>query len=156
MPRRDPETLEKKLNFVKELVKEKPDVNMNQVSKEVKMKFGTMLAFDKLREAFLEAGGKITRRGGGRSTAGTMRTRAQSTRGAGRRQADRSAGRMRESLNTLSEHIVIVRHDDGPEVHGFKSKSLATEFVRRKLAIGIDATRMGYYVRNPLEISVSL
>jgi|GEM_PF-3344446 len=157
MPRRDPETLEKKLAFVRECVKNDPEVNMNQVSKDVKKKFGTMLAFDKLRTAFLEAGGKITRRGGGRSTAGTVRGRpAAGTRQEGRRQIDRAGGRMRESLNTLAEHIVVVRHDDGPEVHGFKTKALSTEFVRRKLAIGIDATRMGYYTRQALEIAISL
>ena len=65
--KRSQENTKQKQAFIAELVKANAKISMNEAGKKVRAKFGTQLAYDKLREAFAGAGGKIdTRRGPGK------------------------------------------------------------------------------------------
>src|SRR5690606_23969768 len=60
---RDPKTTEEKQTFIAKAVKADSSLSMYQIGEMVKQEFGTMIAFGKLREAFLSAGGELGKRG---------------------------------------------------------------------------------------------
>ncbi len=52
-----------KQKYVQSLIQSDATITMSAAGQQVIKKFGTMLAFDKLREAFLSGGGKLSKRG---------------------------------------------------------------------------------------------
>lgn len=132
----------KKVAYVQELVNKHAGMSMNEISKEITKKFKTVLAFPKLREAFLAAGGKI----------GTQGRRKKG----GRRAADRQAARTSRALGGLSKHLVVVNEDNGVQTETFGTRRDAEAFARKSIEGGVPSNQIGYYTRESLSISVDL
>ncbi|MBP9890319.1 MAG: hypothetical protein KBG84_00310 [Planctomycetes bacterium] len=163
MPRGSPELVGAKLSYVKELVTADKSLLMYAVAKKVQKKFNESLAPDKLRAAFLESGGTIMRRGAKRKVNG-QRSASEKPQGApkpdkrkpGRREADKVAARSVRALDELEKHVVVVRSGDVPEVHEFASQDRAKSFLSGKLSDGVSASALGYYVREPLLLTIGI
>lgn len=163
MPRGSPELVGAKLAYVKELVTADKSLLMYAVAKKVQKKFNESLAPDKLRAAFLESGGTITPRGARRkvkqkscAVEKPQVAPKPDVRKPGRREADRVATRSVLALAELEKHIVVVRSGDVPEVHEFASHDQAKSFLSGKLSDGVSASALGYYVREPLQLTVGI
>jgi len=136
---------------------------MYGVQQEIQHKFGETLAPDKLRAAFLEAGGTISKRGGRRKAKAETPVDEQpvlapktAKRKPGRRKADKVAAQSVRVLAELSKHIVVVRTGDVPEVHEFASQDEAQNFLSGRLSGGVPASAIGFYVRDPLQLSIGI
>lgn len=161
MPRWSPESVKAKIAFVKETVAAGKSLLMNAVAKKVREKFNESLAPDKLRAAFLEAGGTIGKPGRPKNPYGKAATAQPAEpkperRKARRRRADKSATKAVAALQNLDKHIVVIRNGDTPEVHEFKTPDKAKSFLTDKLAKGIPACALGYYSRQALEVTVGI
>lgn len=142
----------KKQAFVEELHKSEPSLSMNQIGLRVKQKFGTQLAFPKLKEIWERIGGKIENRG--------RRAQAQKAgytpRKQGRRQADKVAAKTSRTLGSLPQHVVVVRGNAGPETHEFDSRDMATAFSKKAIESGTPTSAIAYYQRQPMEVQVGI
>lgn len=163
MPRGSQKLVAAKVAYVKELVGADKSLLMYAVAQEVQHKFGETLAPDKLRAAFLEAGGTITRRGAKRKAENQspVSDRPQlaakrSKRMPGRRNEDKVAAQSVHALADLEKHIVVVRVGDVPEVHEFASQDQAKSFLSSRLSGGVPASALGFYVREPLQLTIGI
>lgn len=166
MPRGSPELVSAKLNYVKELVAADNSLLMYAVAKKVHEKFGESLAPDKLREAFLQSGGTIGRRGPKRiarqaevANPANESPKVSSTaemRKPGRRRTDTAAAHAAHALSQFAKHIVVVRANGASEVHEFASPDDARKFLSRKLEDGVQPGVLGFYAREPLQLVVGI
>lgn len=163
MPRGSQKLVQAKVDYVKELVGANKAMLMYGVQQEVQHKFGETLAPDKLRAAFLQAGGTIGKRGGRRKAEAETLVdvkpvlAAKTTkRKPGRRRADKVAAQSVRVLTELGKHIVVVRTEDVPEVHEFASQDEAKSFLSGQLSDGVPASALGFYVREPLQLSIGI
>lgn len=147
---RSPEATRKKQEFVAELVKGSPDVTMNEAGKRVRTRFGTQLAFDKLKEAFKKAGGKVGKPGRRKGS------RKHVDRRYGRRESDQRAARVNATLKGMPKHVVIVHVKGAAEPSEFGSRDQAVTFARSRVLAGVSVSDIAYYTRQPLEISVGI
>lgn len=162
MPRGSPELVNAKIAYVKELVGADKTLLMFAVAKKVKEKFNESLAPDKLRAAFVEAGGTVGKPGQRAKTSNdSNNTTPQAEpkpqrRKAGRRRADKAANKAVAALENLRKHIVVIRNGDTPEVREFASPDKARAFLESKLSAGVSASALGYYSRQALEVTVGI
>ncbi|GIK52179.1 MAG: hypothetical protein BroJett014_11520 [Planctomycetota bacterium] len=162
MPRGSPELVNAKIDYVRELVGADQTLLMFAVAKKVKEKFNESLAPDKLRAAFVEAGGTVGKPGQRAKSPGESAKTTQQAepkpqrRKSGRRRADKAAAKARVALENLGKHIVVIRNGDAPEVKEFTSPDKAREFLQAKLSAGVPASALGFYSREPLEITVGI
>ncbi len=120
---------------------------MNEAGKQVRVKFGTQLAFPRLKEAFRQSGGKVGRPG--------RRPKPRTVlidRRLGRRESDVRAARTRETLKAMPQHVVIVHAGDDVEPYEFRSRGDAETFTRRQIESGTSPTEIAYYERQPLSV----
>lgn len=144
---RSRENTQAKQALVAELVRSHPGITMNEAGKIVRTKFGTQLAFPKLKEAFKQAGGKVGRPG----RRPKPRTQLVDRR-LGRRESDQRAARTRETLKAMPQHVVILHIGGDIEPHEFTSRNEAENFTRRQLENGKAANEIAYYERQPLSV----
>lgn len=162
MPRGSPELVNAKIAYVKELVGADKTLLMFAVAKKVKEKFNESLAPDKLRAAFVEAGGTVGKPGQrAKSPDESAKTTQQAEpkpqrRKAGRRRADKAATKAVAAFENLGKHIVVIRNGGVPEVKEFTSPDKARAFLEDKLAAGVPASALGYYARESLEVTVGI
>ncbi|MCA8940253.1 MAG: hypothetical protein KDB07_10605 [Planctomycetes bacterium] len=166
--RSNPAVTSAKEAYVAELVKANASESMYSIGEAVKKKFGTMLAFNKLREAFIAAGGQLGKRGRPKGSKNKPKAatkakkeskpRASSNmRSAGRRKSDVAGYVARRALGRLSAHMVIVTSDDGtPVPYTFENKTEASAFVQKQLDAGIGFDRLGYYSKQEMGVRVTL
>ncbi|MBX3473085.1 MAG: hypothetical protein KF754_01735 [Planctomycetes bacterium] len=136
-----------KQQMVADLVHDNPGITMNEAGKLVRAKFGTQLAFPRLKEAFKRAGGKVGKPG----RRPKPRTELVDRR-MGRRESDQRAFRTRETLKGMPQHVVIVHVGGDVEPHEFGSRGDAESFARRQLEAGVSAGAIAYYERQPMNI----
>ena len=137
--------------LIAELVRGSPDMTMNEAGKRVRAKFGTQLAFPRLKEAFRAAGGKVGRPG--------RRPKPRphvAERKAGRRASDVRAARARATLGGMPQHVVIVHNGGDIVPHEFGTRDQAESFTQGQLQRGVALTSIGYYMRQPLKINVGV
>lgn len=149
--KRSPQATKAKQDFVNELVKGNPDITMNEAGKRVRTRFGTQLAFDKLKEAFRAAGGKV-----GKPGRRAKPRPVKIDRRIGRRAADINAARTRATLQAMPKHVVIISREGDLETSDFATREQAVAYTRSKLQAGIAVSNISYYQRQPLEISVGV
>lgn len=165
--KRSQENTKAKQDFIAQLVKESASVTMNEAGKKVRAKFGTQLAYDKLRDAFSKAGGKIdTRRGpkkGSKRKTGAKKAKAEGKgsrkhidRRMGRRESDQRAARINATLKGMPKHVVIVHNSGAVDTSEFASRDQAVTFARSRVLSGVSVSDIAYYTRQPLEISVGI
>ena len=147
---RSPEATRKKQEFVADLVKGSPDITMNEAGKRVRTRFGTQLAFDKLKEAFKNAGGKVGKPGRRKGS------RKHVDRRMGRRESDQRAARINATLKGMPKHVVIVHAKGAVDTSEFGSRDQAVTFARSQVLAGVSVSDIAYYTRQPLEISVGI
>lgn len=162
MARGDYETMMKKIAYVEELTRKDPSQTMNDISKAVMEKFGTQLAFDKLRVAFLENGGVLRPRGrkprDGRdglsvvSPSGIIGDR----RSAGRRDSDVSGARAKQTLGRMPAYMVVKFEGGELQTNEFKNRDEARRFIEKSLNDGFSPADIGFYERNKIEVSVGI
>jgi hypothetical protein len=148
---RSPEATRAKQDFVTELVLGNPDITMNEAGKRVRGRFGTQLAFDKLKQAFTGAGGKVGKPG--------RRAKPRDKvidRKIGRRASDRAAARIQSVLKDMPKHVVVMHMTSGIDTNEFATREQAVAFARSQLLAGVPVSSIGYYTRQPLEISVGI
>ena len=153
MRKRSKANTAKKQAHVAALLKSDPKMTMNAAGKAVTKKFGTQLAYDKLREAFVAGGGKLAKRG---PRKGSKKTGQNSARKPGRRESDRAAVRLKSTISANPAHLVVVQRGSALETRPFDNLSQAREFASRCLAQGALLGDVSYYVRRPLEITTSI
>ncbi|MCZ7607801.1 MAG: hypothetical protein M5U25_17390 [Planctomycetota bacterium] len=147
---RSPAATQRKQEFVAELVKGNPDITMNEAGKKVRTRFGTQLAFDKLKEAFKNAGGKVGKPGRRKGS------RKHVDRRHGRRAADQAYVKISKTLQGMPRHVVIMHVKGVIDTSEFQSKDQAVAFARSQMLVGVPASDIAYYTRQPLEISVGI
>jgi transposase len=147
---RSPAATRKKQAFVAELVKGKPDITMNEAGKRVRAKFGTQLAFDKLKEAFKAAGGKVGKPGRRKGS------RKHVERRQGRRASDRAYAKINKTLKGMPKHVVIMHQNGNVDTSEFNTKDQAVAFARSQVLAGVSVSDIAYYTRQALEISVGI
>ncbi|MBZ0135607.1 MAG: hypothetical protein K8I27_04445 [Planctomycetes bacterium] len=147
---RSPEATRKKQEFVAELVNGSPDITMNEAGKRVRTRFGTQLAFDKLKEAFKKAGGKVGKPGRRKGS------RKHVDRRMGRRESDQRAARINATLKGMPRHVVIVHAGGAVDTSEFSTRDQAVTFARAQVHSGVSVSDIAYYTRQPLEISVGI
>lgn len=148
---RSREATKAKQDFVAELVAGNPGITMNECGKRVRAKFGAQLAFDRLKQAFTAAGGKVGKPG--------RRAKPRSeviNRKIGRRESDRSAARVQSVLKEMPKHIVVMHTTSGIDTSEFATREQAVAFARSQVLSGVAVSNIAYYVRQPLEISVGI
>lgn len=149
--KRSPQATKAKQDFVLELVKGSPEITMNEAGKRVRTRFGTQLAFDKLKEAFRSAGGKV-----GKPGRRAKPREVKIDRRIGRRAADIAAARTRATLQSMPKHVVIISRSGDLETNDFATREQAVAYTRSQLQAGIAVSNISYYQRQPLEISVGV
>ncbi len=158
------EAAKAKADYALEITKAEPTLTMTVVGKKVLEKFGQSLAPNRLRAAFLEGGGTIQPRKKRRASkpkltvesSPVQRERAiQGKRGPGRRKADKTVARINRALNALEKHVVVLKAND-TQVHEFNSAEQAKRFVEGKLSEGVAVSAIGFYTRQPLQVSVGI
>lgn len=147
---RSPAATQRKQEFVNELVKGNPDITMNEAGKKVRTRFGTQLAFDKLKEAFKNAGGKVGKPGRRKGS------RKHVDRRHGRRAADQAYVKISKTLQGMPRHVVIMHVKGLIDTSEFAAKEQAVAFARSQMLAGVPASDIAYYTRQPLEISVGI
>lgn len=147
---RSPEATRKKMEFVAELVKGSPDITMNECGKRVRTRFGTQLAFDRLKAAFKQAGGKVGKPGRRKGS------RKHIVRVEGRRASDKAYAKIRQTLQGMPTHVVIMHVKGVVDTSEFQSKDQATAFARSQMLVGVPASDIAYYTRQALEVSVGI
>ena len=146
---RSRENTSQKQAFVAELVHANHDITMNEAGKQVRVRFGTQLAFPRLKEAFKAAGGKVGKPG--------RRAKPRTTlvdRRLGRRVADQRAAVTRETLKAMPTHVVIVKIGGDIEPHQFSTRNDAEGFARGQIEHGVALNALAYYQRQPLNLNV--
>ncbi len=148
---RSPQATQAKQDFVAELVRSNSDITMNEAGKRVRGRFGTQLAFDKLKQAFTSAGGKVGKPG--------RRAKPRDKvvdRKIGRRASDRAAARIQSVLKDMPKHIVVMHVGGSIDTSEFATREQAVAFTRTQLQSGVPVSSVGYYLRQPLEISLDV
>jgi hypothetical protein len=153
-----------KAAYVKELVTVDKSSVMRFIAKKVEEKFGKTLAPEKLRAAFIEAGGVIQPPGRTRATKDAPAAKSKDTaptakterRKPGRRKADKAAAKAVTALSNLGQHIVVIHNGDTPEVQEFSTPEKARAFLSETLSTGTPASAVGYYTRQTIEITVGI
>ena len=153
MAKRSKSNTAKKQAYVAELLKADPKQTMNAVGKAVTKHFGTQLAYDKLREAYIASGGKLAKRG---PKKGSKKGRTSASRKPGRRKADRAAVKLKRTISANPAHLVIVQRDGSIQPNPFDTVAQAREFATKCLAQGVLPGEVSYYQRRPLEITTSI
>lgn len=148
--KRSPEATRAKQNFVAELLRDNPDMSMNEAGKRVRAKFGTQLAFDRLKQAFTAAGGKVGKPGR------RAKPRAKIDRRIGRRAADHAAARIQSVLGQMPKHVVVIHAGNAVDTSEFATREQAVSFTRSQVLSGVPVSNIAYYLRQPLEISVGI
>lgn len=147
---RSPEATRKKMDFVSELVKGSPDITMNECGKRVRTRFGTQLAFDRLKSAFQKAGGKVGKPGRRKGS------RKHIERIEGRRDSDRAYAKIKQTLKGMPKHIITMHVRGLVDTSEFESREQAVAFARSQVLTGVPVSDIAYYTRQPLEISVGI
>jgi hypothetical protein len=147
---RSPEATKAKQAFVAELVAGNADITMNECGKRVRERFGQQLAFDRLKQAFVAAGGKVGKPGR------KAKPRPKIDRRIGRRASDRAAARVQSVLKEMPKHIVVMHLDNNIDTSEFATREQAVAFARNQVLSGTQVANIAYYVRQPLEISVGI
>lgn len=147
---RSREATKAKQDFVAELVAGNPGITMNECGKRVRAKFGAQLAFDRLKQAFTAAGGKVGKPGR------RAKPRSKVDRRIGRRQSDHAAARVQSVLKEMPKHIVVMHAPSGIDTSEFATREQAVAFARSQVLSGVAVSNIAYYVRQPLEISVGI
>ncbi|MCA8916918.1 MAG: hypothetical protein KDB90_16115 [Planctomycetes bacterium] len=147
---RSPAATKRKQEFVAELVKGSPDITMNEAGKKVRSRFGTQLAFDKLKEAFKSAGGKVGKPGRRKGS------RKHVDRRYGRRDSDRAYAKISRTLQGMPKHVVIMHVKGLVDTSEFNTREQAVAFARSQVLAGVPVSDIAYYTRQPLEISVGI
>ncbi|MCC6575148.1 MAG: hypothetical protein IT462_15335 [Planctomycetes bacterium] len=148
----------KKVEYVADVLKAEPGLTVKTVGTKIHEKFGSRLYYQKLREAFVAAGGKIARRGRprkhdkNRSGLRTQRRHVGRRRKAGRRGTDRSVAKAARRLKAMDVYLVVIKTDDKPLVRSMATKDETAAFVAQQLAVGTPLTEIGCYVRQPLAV----
>jgi hypothetical protein len=148
--KRSPEATSAKQAFVHELVKGNPEITMNQAGQKVRAKFGSQLAFDKLKQAFASAGGKVGKPGRRKGS------RKHIDRRLGRRVSDQVAAKVNATLKGMPKHVVILHVNGFIDTAEFSGKDQAVAYASKQLASGVSASEIAYYTRQPLELSVGI
>ncbi|MCC6464844.1 MAG: hypothetical protein IT463_05835 [Planctomycetes bacterium] len=92
--KRSTENTAEKMSYVAEIVKADPKLTLNAAGKQVVGKFGTRLAYGKLREAFVGAGGAVdTRRGQQGKGRGRKAGKAKAARGGSKRSRENTSAK---------------------------------------------------------------
>lgn len=127
---RSSENTAAKMAFVAEIVKADPKVTLNAASKQVIAKFGTRLAYGKVREAFVGAGGTVdTRRGQQGKGRGRKAVKAK----AGKRGGGGGGKRSRE--NTAAKQSMVAELVKGnPDITMNEVGKLITQKFKTQLA----------------------
>ncbi len=99
---RTQENTRKKQDYVAQLVKDDRNISMNAAGKKVQSRFGTQLAYDRLREAFKKAGGKIDSRRGPKK--GSKRKKS-SAKGGAKKYGRRSPEATRKKQDFVAELV---------------------------------------------------
>ena len=170
----DGSVTKKQQEFVREAVKKDPKVKMYGVLQLIKKKFGGQSDYYKLREAYLEAGGTVSKVMGGhkasgkkvgrppKSTAGKPVASVSSVAtkvergGAGRRKADQAAAHASKSFSSHAQHIVIVTMDGTLDTYTFDNREQARNFVESQFKAGTASSQIAHYVRESLEVAVGV
>jgi hypothetical protein len=147
---RSPKETRAKMEFVGELVRGNPGITMNECGKRVRQRFGAQLSFDKLKQAFTSAGGKVGKPGR------RAKPRSKIDRKIGRRASDRAAARVQSVLKDMPKHIVVMHMDGNIDTSEFATREQAVEFARSRAQSGVPLLNIAYYLRQPLEISVGI
>lgn len=153
MAKRTKANTAKKQAYVAELLKANPKHTMNAIGKAVTKKFGTQLAYDKLRQAFVAGGGKLAKRGPRR---GSKKARKAGARKPGRRKSDRAAARLKRTITGSPAHLVVVMRRGTIEPNAFDTLAAAREFATECLSKGALPAEVSYYERRPLAITTSI
>ena len=153
MAKRSKANTAKKQAHVAALLKSDPKMTMNAVGKAVTKKFGTQLAYDKLREAFVAGGGKLAKRG---PKKGARKARKSTARKPGRRKSDHAGAKLKSAISSNPVHLVVVQRGGSLEASPFDNLSHARAFATKCLARGALPGEVSYYVRRPLEITTSI
>ncbi|MBX3459502.1 MAG: hypothetical protein KF696_05950 [Planctomycetes bacterium] len=148
--KRSPEATKAKQEFVADLLRTNPDMTMNEAGKRVRAKFGTQLAFDRLKQAFTAAGGKVGKPGR------RAKPRAKIDRRIGRRAADIAAARIQSVLGQMPKHVVVMHVNSAIDTNEFATREQAVAFTRNQVLSGVPVSNIAYYLRQPLEISVGI
>jgi hypothetical protein len=147
---RSPEATKAKMEFVAELVRGNPDITMNECGKRVRTRFGTQLAFDRLKAAFQSAGGKIGKPGRRKGS------RKHVERVEGRRDSDRAYAKIKQTLKGMPKHIITMHVRGLVDTSEFETREQAVAFARSQVLTGVPVSDIAYYTRQPLEISVGI
>lgn len=148
----------KKVEYVADVLKAEPGLTVKAVGMKIHEKFGSRLYYQKLREAFVAAGGKVARRGRprkqvqGKSGLYAKGQRGGRRRKTGRRTADRVAAKAARGLKAMDTYLVVIKTADKPLVRGLASKDETTAFVAQQLTVGTPLTEIGCYMRQPLAV----
>jgi hypothetical protein len=145
------ETTKAKQDFVAQYVSANKTASMNEAGKAVVAKFGSQLSFDKLKQAFTGAGGKVGKPG----RKPKARARVES-RKIGRRSSDVAAARATKMLKDMPAHVVVMHVSRNVETTEFGTRDQAVDFARRQLLAGIPASKIAYYTRQPLQIQLGI
>jgi transposase len=140
-------TVEKQA-FVAELLKADNALTMNQVGKQVKAKFGTQLAHDKLREAFVNAGGKVDERRGPKAGKGRRKKAKAARKGRkGGRSRENTAAKQAYVAELVQKNPGITMNEAGKQVRARFKTQLA--FPRLKEAFKQAGGKIGRPGRRP-------
>jgi transposase len=140
--KRSQENTKKKQDYVASLVKQNPKITLNEVGKKVTEKFGTQLAYDKRREAFVGAGGKIdTRRGPakgskrkkGKSKTGKAKSAKKSAKKGPKKYGKRSPEATRKKQDFVKELVKANPDITMNEAHDRVKKKFGTQLAHDKM-----------------------
>ncbi len=148
--KRSPEATRAKQDFVAELLRSTPDMSMNECGKRVRVRFGSQLAFDRLKQAFQAAGGKVGKPGR------RAKPRPKIDRRIGRRAADHVAAKIQHVLGGMPKHVVVMHVNNAVDTNEFSTREQAVAFTRSQVLSGVPVSHIAYYLRQPLEISVGI
>lgn len=131
--KRSKENTKNKQDYVAQLVKENADISLNEAGKKVTEKFGTQLAYDKRREVFVAAGGKIdTSRGPKKGS---------------KRKGTRSQGMTDKKQNYVAELVKLNKDITMNEAHKSVKKRFGTQLAHPKMREAFK--RAGGKIRKP-------
>lgn len=133
--KRSQENTKKKQEYVAKLVKDSPEISLNEVGKKVTEKFGTQLAYDKRREAFASAGGKIDTRRGPKKGSKRKKGKAKSgkAKSGARKYGKRSTEATRKKQEFVAELVKSNKDITMNEAHERVKKKFGTQLAHPKM-----------------------
>lgn len=147
MAKRSQQNTAIKQAFVAELLKADSGLTMNQIGKQVRAKFGTQLAYDKLREAFVGAGGKVDERRGPKARGKGKKAKAAKKGRKGGRSRENTASKQAFVAELVRANSDITMNEAGKQVRAKFGTQLA--FPRLKEAFRSAGGRVGRPGRRP-------